>query len=296
MDLVSAATAVTSEGAWVGGLALGLLGLGATRTADRGAGDGEDGGRYGTPAEAAQAVLVAAAFGIGGFLGIVLWASMLSSVARGVLGTLSTFEETAVLQLSNGLGTVSGAWLYLEFADREYDFLDVRWPTRRDVGYAVAGLVVILGSSVAISVAMNVFGIESAAHGTSETLANAGNPLALTALFAVTSVLLIGPGEELLYRNVVQKSLYDAFPRAVSVGVASVVFAAVHYSAYSTGSLGQVLLSLLTVFVLSLTLGAVYERTDNVVVPAAVHGLFNASQFLLIAYSQGTLAAAPLPF
>jgi len=264
-------------------LALLVFGLESTHRRRGPEGDGDQEGR---PREMVVSAGVALLFGVGGFLAIILWLSVLGSVARGLVGTPTTLQETALLQLSNGLGTATGAVLYLKYADRDWDYLDVHRPTTRDVGYGVAGLAVIVGTFLAVNVAMAVFGIESAAHGTSDTLAEAANPAAVAGLFVITSVLVIGPGEELLYRNVVQKSLYGDFSRAAAVVVGSVIFALVHLPAYDTGTTEQTLLSLVVVFTLSLTLGAVYERTENVLVPAAVHGLFNASQFALIAANE----------
>ncbi len=276
MDVLSGVP-VVSEGAAVGGLALALLVGSASTTRSGGPEDGV------VTRERARVVGIAAGAGVVGYLAINLWVSLLAVLAVGVAGDLSTLQETTVLQVSSGLGTVTGVALYLRYTGRGLDFLDLDRPTRRDAGYGVAGLVVIFGTFVAASLLLTALGIDSAAHGLQDTIAEAEEPTAVALLFVVTSVLIIGPGEELLYRNVVQKSLYDVVSRPAAVVVASVIFAAIHLPAYSTATLPQTVVSLAVVFGLSLTLGAVYERTDNVVVPAAVHGLFNAAQFALIA-------------
>ncbi len=276
----------------LGGVGVALVALLASPTRN------EDRSEAGSVArERLRAVGLGAAFGLVGLVAIYLWASLIAGVVRGVVGELTTFQRTAVLQASSGLGAVSAVVLFLDYTDRDRSYLDLDRPTRRDVGYGVAGLVVLFGTFVAVTLLMSVLGIESAAHGTEDTIAEAGNPTAVALLFVVTSVLVIGPGEELLYRNVVQKSLYDVFSRGQAVLVGSVIFAVIHFPAYSTGTLPQVAVSVVVVFALSLTLGAVYERTDTVVVPAVVHGLFNATQFALIAVSESDafseLAALP---
>jgi CAAX amino terminal protease family. len=90
---------------------------------------------------------------------------------------------------------------------------------------------------------------------------------------------VIGPGEELLSRNIVQKHLYDGFSRPAAVVVGTAIFAAIHLPAYATGPPPAVFATLLQLFGISLVLGVVYERTENVVVPALVHGTYNAVQF-----------------
>lgn len=282
------------ESAALGGTAVALVALLASPT--RSEGPPEGGGGFVTR-ERLRAVGLATAFGLVGLLAIYLWAALLGGAVRGVVGEMSTLQETAVLQASSGLGAISAVALYLDYVDRDRSYLDLDRPTRRDVGYGVAGLVFLFGTFVAVTLLMSVLGIESAAHGTEDTIAEAGNPTAVALLFMITSVLVIGPGEELLYRNVVQKSLYDVFSRPRAIAVASVIFAVIHFPAYSTATLPQVGVSVVVVFALSLTLGAVYERTDNVVVPAVVHGLFNATQFALIAANNSDafaeLAALP---
>lgn len=280
MEVLSGVSVTSGTELGVGGLALALLVLGSA-SATRNEGPPDEGGVV--TRERLRAVALATAAGVVGLIAIFLWASVLAAVARGVVGEMTTLQRTAVLQASSGLGALTGVAFYLDYTDRDRSYLDVDWPTRRDVGYGVAGLVFLFGTFVAVTLLMTVLGVDGAAHGTQDTIAEAGNPTAVALVFMITSVLVIGPGEELLYRNVVQKSLYDVFSRPAAIVVASVVFAAIHFQAYSTGTLGQVLTSLAVVFALSLTLGAVYERTDNVVVPAVVHGLFNATQFALIA-------------
>jgi membrane protease YdiL (CAAX protease family) len=49
------------------------------------------------------------------------------------------------------------------------------------------------------------------------------------------------------------------------------------------GTVGATLVSVGLVTAVSLVLGYVYERTDNLVVPAAVHGFYNAT-LLVVAY------------
>ena len=104
------------------------------------------------------------------------------------------------------------------------------------------------------------------------------NPIFLLALVPL-SFLAIAPGEELVFRNIVQKYLYEAFSRRTAVLVASVAFAAVHFQQYASPNPVATLTTLCIVFSLSLVLGWTYYRTENLYVPIFVHGAFNAIQF-----------------
>jgi hypothetical protein len=61
--------------------------------------------------------------------------------------------------------------------------------------------------------------------------------------------------------------------------VGTLVFTAIHLPAYATGPPPAIFATLLRLFAISLVLGVVYERTEKVVVPALVHGTYNAVQF-----------------
>lgn len=226
-----------------------------------------------------RTALSAAAVGLAGFLSLAVWQILLGSVALSVTGSLSPVEETLLGTLALGLGTGSTALLYLQVTDREWSFVDFDSPTPWDLAHALGGIVALFGTTLALESLFAAAGVGTAQHDIAKTAT--GTPEMLLLLIPA-SWLLVGPGEELLFRNVVQKSLYRDFSRPAAVLVASVVFAAVHLPAYSTGTAGQAVASLAVVFALSLILGVLYVRTDNVAVPAFVHGTYNAVQFAVL--------------
>jgi hypothetical protein len=229
------------------------------------------------------AVLRAAGFGWLGFACIIFWQIPLGvlvlpiatewlaePVAQNVIGTISL-----------GFGTATGVWLYLRWSERDIEFLDVSVPSIGDLGYIGGGTVGLFAALIGISQLLSWLGISSSEH--SIVQQSQQNP-ELLLLMIPLSLLVVGPGEELLYRNVVQKSLYDTFSKGGAIVIASVIFASVHILAYGTTatSITSILTSLGLIFLLSLVLGWVYARRENVVVPAIVHGVFNAGQFLLL--------------
>ncbi|SFB71072.1 hypothetical protein SAMN05444422_101384 [Halobiforma haloterrestris] len=195
-----------------------------------------------------------------------------------VVGEPTPLQETLVEYASTvvALGGVTIGYLRLRGRDRS--FIDLEMPTLRTVGWLVGGVILLVGTNTALGSLLSAAGAEGAEHTTVQQVAE--NPNLLVVIIPAM-VFIVGPFEELLYRNIIQKSLYDTFSRYGAIVVASVVFTSVHISAYSTAGANRILVSLALLFVLSLILGALYERTENLLVPALVHGCYNAAVFLI---------------
>ncbi|MFC7227291.1 CPBP family intramembrane metalloprotease [Salinirubellus salinus] len=156
--------------------------------------------------------------------------------------------------------------------------LDARWPTRRDWGYIVGGFVGLFAVSIAAETAVRTLGLPVAQLQMTEYVVTgplAGQAWVVLALIPVT-LLLIGPVEELLFRNLLQKTLYEWLSPTGAIVLASVVFALWHLPALYGASATAVGVTLGLVTLNGLVLGWLYLRTRSVVVPAAVHGLSNA--------------------
>lgn len=180
---------------------------------------------------------------------------------------------TDVVFIAVGIG-------FLVRTGRGLEYVDLELPDVRDLAYVGAGLAGLFGLWVGISIAIQALGLPAAEASIAEP-AREGNPEILLIMIPL-SFLLVGPAEELVYRNVVQKYLYGAFSRPGAVVVASGIFAAAHLFTYLDQNAVATLVSLSIVFGLSLVLGGIYERTENLVVPAFVHGAYNAALFALL--------------
>lgn len=236
----------------------------------------------------------------GGRLRAVLVGVLLSAVGivGGVLGAYATLSAAATLgvpidegsaiervvsqvgQNAVGFGGVSLG--YLTLRQRGVDpafvarYLRVRRPTLRDLGWVLAGFGLVFAALVVFSLVTSVLGAETATSSGIEegrenpTLFLVGIPLAL---------LFVGPGEELLFRGVVQSRLRENFSAPVAVVAAGVCFAVPHLLGAYTGDGALTSIALITA--VGVALGAVYEHTGNLVIPAVVHGLFNATVYAL---------------
>lgn len=161
-------------------------------------------------------------------------------------------------------------------ATDQIDLVPVRAPTRRDLKWLAGGFGALLGLYVGMVVVLEALGIQGGESVIVEQ--GSGQPVYFLYLIPVT-ILLVGPAEELVFRGIVQGLFRRAYGPAVAVAAASAVFAAIHISSYSGDG---VLTTLATILVLGGVLGVVYEKSENLVVPAVVHGLFNTVQFAAV--------------
>jgi len=239
--------------------------------------------RGGPLRERLHALGTATLAGVAGYLVIAVWVLLLQLVLDGVGVDATPFVSNVRNGAATLLGGVSATGAFLTYTGRDWGYVDLPRPDTRDVigfvGGAAAIAVVVFGYSALFT----SLGVETAEHTLSDTVRS--NP-ELLAVLIPSSLLFVGPGEELLYRNVVQKRLAASFPDGTAILVASAVFSGVHLSAYvgGGGSLGAALLS---VFTLSLVLGAVYAYTESLLVAAAVHGCYDAVVFAAIAAGVG---------
>ncbi|WP_256030262.1 CPBP family intramembrane glutamic endopeptidase [Natronomonas aquatica] len=163
--------------------------------------------------------------------------------------------------------------LYLRFRDLDVEFVPLSIPDKRDVVVTIGGIVALLGLLVVASMIISSLGLESAQNQI-VTIAQQ-NPAAFLLLIPL-SFLVVGPFEELLYRGIIQGTLRETLHPTRAIVLASVLFASIHlFSLTGEGKLVYIGIA----FVLALVLGATYEYTDNLAVPAVIHGAYNAVQF-----------------
>lgn len=164
---------------------------------------------------------------------------------------------------------------YLYYKNLDLSFIRARVPTLQDLGLVVVGFIVLFGLLQTISQLVSALGLQSAQNSVVDIAS--GNPIVFLLLVPL-SFILIGPGEELLYRGLIQGILRNAFSPVRAIVLASALFSLIHIFSIQGGTEGR-MVYLGIVFALALVLGSLYEYTDNIVVPALVHGAYNATLF-----------------
>ncbi len=184
-----------------------------------------------------------------------------------------------IIVILSELGFAAAAGVFLVVAHHHLDYFNLHWPARRGYVAIVAGTVgllvfrylsLLLIFALGLPVAGNAI-VDPALDGFRDTL------LVLVPL----SILVIGPAEELLFRGVLQRYLTESFSTASAIALTSLLFALAHVPTsllatpdpLAVGVAGAVL------FGISALLGVLYDRTQNLVIPMLVHGLYDAVLF-----------------
>lgn len=216
-------------------------------------------------------VLVLSGFGVAVVLAV-LGMAALADLGITVQNSPLVAVPAATIFQSGGFVLVVVGYVRLT-GDR--DLIRARVPTLRGFGAAGAATVALLATLVVIGFLFSELGVSTAPNQIEQI--GRETPTVLLPLI-VLAFVAIGPGEELLFRGAVQGVFRRAYAPVPAIVLASVLFALAHVLALQGGLLATAA-SILAIFLLSLVLGAVYEYTGNIVVPALVHGAYNAIIF-----------------
>jgi hypothetical protein len=226
-----------------------------------------------------RSVAVALAVAVVGIVaGTALVLGVLTAVRAGGVRITPMALIVASLILLQGVAFGGVALGYLRFRGLATNYLGIRVPSLQEVGAVVVGYVVAIVVALSGAIAVSVTGVQAGSNQAAEL--GARNPEVLLLLIPA-SFLIIAPGEELLFRGVVQNRLRESFSAVPGIAIASAIFASIHFVALSGGT-GARLVSIVILFFPSLVFGAVYEFTKNLVVPTLVHGAYNATLFTLL--------------
>ncbi|WP_373190214.1 lysostaphin resistance A-like protein [Halolamina sp.] len=230
--------------------------------------------------------------GIGLGFGLVLVVGLSLALAGVEIGPLLSIGLSLILV--QGIALMGVGYAYLRRQGIPLRSVGLRFPSLRELGVAAGAFVVSIIYLVVVSIVIQSLGAQTAEN----NVVSLGrqNPEILLLLIP-GSYIFIGPGEELLFRGVIQTRIRDVFPPVSGVIIASIIFAGIHLPALSFGApLSAKLTTLAVLMGPSLLLGASYEYTDNLVVPILIHGSYNALLFLglYVQLTAGSSAAALL--
>jgi len=248
-----------------------------------------------SPIRVGVALLSGLALGAGGLLLGFALTAVAGAVLTAGLGIELTAAATIVLGLVfvQGVGCAAVALTYSRTRPRiaaavrsalgvgeggEFR-IGLSTPSAKQLVVVVVGYLAALGGAFVGSLLVSALQVDTGTNNAAQI--GMENPAVLLLLIPA-SILIIGPGEELLFRGVVQGRLREVMGAVPAVGIASTVFAGLHWFAISGGSPTGNLVALGVLTVPALVFGIAYEFTDNVVVPSLIHGLYNATLFSLL--------------
>lgn len=223
---------------------------------------------------------IAFLLGTTGYSASILWTIPFREVARVPGLALTTSSQLMMNYIALALGAVTIGLLYFRVSDKGIDYIDIHIPHKRQLAIIIGGTLALLIAFFAIGAGTSFFGeAEASEHSMQQTVSNGNIDPQFILVMIPISFLVIGPSEEFIFRNLVQKRLYEDFTKKSSIVLASSVFALIHFPTYATGALSEIFVSLGSVFVFSLILGAAYAWTENLLIPSVMHGSYNAVIF-----------------
>ena len=216
--------------------------------------------------------------------------ALLAASAAGALVIIQGFEflqttlgvESVALTFLVG-GGLATLWLglfglaYLRVRPVRVHY-GVRWPTLRDAGWIVGGVILSVIVAVLVELVVIPFGDGGATNISSA--AAVSNPLLIYTIFLVGNLVFIAPIEEFLYRGVIQGRLRESFGPGAAIAITSIGFALGHIPSYWFGGSDLVSISVagavLGIAAGGFVLGAIYERTESLLIVSIIHGLINS--------------------
>lgn len=235
-----------------------------------------------TAGQASRVRLVSVCFGLA--LGGILVGGVILVGLGIILFGLFQLSITPLMQLALSLFAIQGigfplvSILYFRYRGRSLrSFISASAPSPREFGISVgAWIVAVVITPVVAAAVMSVISQQPATNAAGETAQQ--NPEIIPFLIPLV-FLLNAPGEELLFRGVIQGLLRERFSAAGAITLATGSFAPLHLIAL-IGNPTAALLTIIIISVPSLVFGSVYELTDNLIVPSLVHALFNSTLFI----------------
>jgi len=238
--------------------------------------------RAAAPTQESACAVLKAVF-VGSFLaaGVMIGGSLVAALLAGLSGASATPVYQVIIQLAAiVLAQLTIGGLYLKLTGRGIAYLDIERPELSDFVPVIGGLGAILLVLVGVNLLLSMLDVGSAQHSVVSNTDSANYEVFL--YLVPISIFVIGPTEELMFRNIIQKRLRESLSMPAAIIGASVIFALIHIPSYATAGLQQLVVSLTMVFLFAIILGSTYEHTENIVVPMVIHGFFNALQFLLV--------------
>ena len=211
-----------------------------------------------------------------------LFTLVVASVVTGPVSTLAV-RAGVVAEGTNGLAIVETVVQFVSFLPAvigylaitdQWDLVPVSKPTLRTAGIVPVVAVGLYALQIGLLLLLRELGLQT---GQNPATMAAGDPVAYYLAMVAVSILVVGPAEELLFRGVIQGGLRRSFGAAPAILIASVLFGLLHVGV--DGTLTEQLAYMGVTVLLGALLGVLYERTDNIVIPALAHGLYNAIIF-----------------
>jgi membrane protease YdiL (CAAX protease family) len=146
------------------------------------------------------------------------------------------------------------------------------------VGWILGGMIAVVLVSILVEMAFSAFSDGGAT--TISAAASVENPILIYTIFFIGNLVIIAPIEEFLYRGVIQGRLREAFGPMAAISITGIGFALGHILSYWYGGSDVLSVSvwaaLIGIAAVGIVLGAIYERTESLLIVTIIHGVANS--------------------
>lgn len=184
-------------------------------------------------------------------------------------------DALTVAMILNFVALALAGGIYMRIANRGWAWIDLQIPSLRDVLWMIGGTVLFIVFLLGIGILSSLLDIPAAE---SDVVLLLEDDVTMILIMIGIVWLFNSPAEEFLFRNVIQKRLYESFSDRGAIIVTSLIFIAFHIPSYLTLAQSPMatVVSLTVLFGGSILLGYTYLKTENLVVPIVIHALYNS--------------------
>jgi len=206
-----------------------------------------------------------------------------SFIANGVQQVVPVTESVIVLTglVASAVGLTLTTVVYLVVSRKGVSYVDVTVPVRYDVEVALAGAVTAVCVSGVVSGVSWVIGVSPGSSPVRPALTTASTT---TAFLVGAATLVVIPVEEVFFRNIMQKRVTVAVRPWTAITITSWFFMLFHApGVFATARPASAVVTLVSLFVVSVVFGVVYEETTSLPAVIITHTVYNVTHLLVVA-------------
>lgn len=184
----------------------------------------------------------------------------------------SLYNSISILFLSSiynlpAIGTVLLFWKYADKRDIKELGFGITKKTGRQAGLGVLSAIAAIAFVIAFGIIFKVISFQSFGIGI-----YGGSKTAVSLLLGILTFLMVGFGEETIYRAYVQKHIIEMIGKRWGLVIAAIIFMAAHLLTYAK------VLDFVDVFFAGILLGYAYILTESIYLSAVFHFMWDLLQ------------------
>ncbi len=178
----------------------------------------------------------------------------------------------------------------LGFTTKGYDRIGVLKEILIGLAFALVGLVIVVGSSIAIELILRLFGVRFVEAAEEVDVTITGWDIFVLIFMVIMMIVVVGPSEEILFRGFMQRGLVRNIGEKHGILVTAVIFALLHLVVILILAIFISPLLFIILFIyfftpyilISLMIGVLFEwRNENLIAVTVTHGVYNSITIII---------------